>query len=227
MVLVWFLLAPFAAMRFARATGWVIKTGDTPADGRPPAARAKGARRTANARWVMAAAALCLAANGYALLGVLLEGAWFWAAPPATVEASAWINGNAPAGAPVAVHPDELTSAFGYWLRRPLLLADERHALLFGASREEYGRARAALVEAYGSASPEQAARRFDALGAVVVLIGTASPGQPPPPGDPGPPGASQAAPRTRSWLDGSCFEVMHRNELWLVVQRVAGACEP
>jgi hypothetical protein len=175
----------------------------------------------------MAAAALCLAANGYALLGVLLEGAWFWAAPPATVEASAWINGNAPAGAPVAVHPDELTSAFGYWLRRPLLLADERHALLFGASREEYGRARAALVEAYGSASPEQAARRFDALGAVVVLIGTASPGQPPPPGDPGPPGASQAAPRTRSWLDGSCFEVMHRNELWLVVQRVAGACEP
>jgi hypothetical protein len=227
MVLVWFLLAPFAAMRFARATGWVVKTGGSPADGRKPAPRVASARRTANARWMRAGAALCLAANGYALLGVLLEGAWFWSAPPATVDASAWINGNAPAGAPVAVHPDELTSAFGYWLRRPLLLADERHALLFGASREEYGRARAALVEAYGSASPEQAARRFDALGAVVVLIGTGDPGQPPPPAEPGPPGSSQAAPRPRSWLDGRCFEVAHRNELWLVAERVAGACEP
>ncbi|HEX9808785.1 MAG TPA: hypothetical protein VGC25_04180 [Alphaproteobacteria bacterium] len=226
MVLVWFLLAPFAAMRFARATGRVIKTGGAPADGRPPVPRARGARRVANARWMMAGAALCLAANGYALLGVLLEGAWFWAAPPATVEASAWINANAPAGAPVAVHPDELTSAFGYWLRRPLLLADERHALLFGAGPEEYEDARVALAGAYAAASPEQAARRFDALGAVVVLIGAGGSGLSTEPPGPRPPAAIRdAQPLPRSWLRGPCFEVVHRNELWLVARRVAGAC--
>jgi hypothetical protein len=86
LVFAWFLLAPFAAMRFARAD---------------------------KARWTIAGIVLCLLANGYALVGVLLEGSLFWATPASTVAASRWINDNAPADAVVAIAPEDFVSGFG------------------------------------------------------------------------------------------------------------------
>ncbi|MCH7826141.1 MAG: hypothetical protein IH849_15200 [Acidobacteria bacterium] len=150
----------------------------------------------------MAAVLLCLLASGYALIGAVLEGAMFWSTSPATVEAARWINRNAPASAVVAVHPDEFEPAFGYWLRRPILLADERHALLFGAAPEVYERVAVELGEAFASVSPEVGAARFERVGGdyiVVAAEGLANP-----------------------WGRRPCFEVVHANERWGIVRRTS-----
>ena len=132
LVVVWFLLAPVAAMRVARATSFVVRTVEVLEGEQAAISRA----RRGSLRWTTAAILLCSLASAYALIGAVIEGAMFWGTPPATVEAARWINRNAPASTVVAVHPDEFESAFGYWLRRPILLAAERHALLFGAAPE-------------------------------------------------------------------------------------------
>ncbi len=201
LVVVWFLLAPFAAIRFARATRLVVRTVEADEGEHATISRA----RRGSLRWTMAAILLCLLASAYALIGVVIEGAMFWSTPPATVEAARWINRNAPASAVVAVHPEEFESAFGYWLRRPILLADERHALLFGAAPEAYERAAARLGEAFASASPEVGASRFDAVGGdyiVVSVDGLANP-----------------------WGRRPCFEVVHTNERWRIVRRTTDSC--
>ncbi len=205
LVVVWFLLAPFAAMRLARAAGFVIRTGGVGEGDHALLSRARRPRGAGNAAWTMAAILLCLLASAYALIGVVLEGAMFWSTPPATVEAARWINRNAPASAVVAVHPNEFEPAFGYWLRRPILLADERHALLFGAAPEVYERAAAELGEAFASESPEVGAARFDGVGGGYIVVG-----------------ADRLANR---WGRRPCFEVVHTNERWEIVRRTTGSC--
>ncbi len=200
LVVVWFLLAPFAAMRFTRATGLVIRTGGLWEDDDVDLSRARRSRRAANLRWTLAAVLLCLLASVYALTGVVLEGAMFWSTPPATVEAARWINRNAPASAVVAVHPDEFEPAFGYWLRRSILLADERHALLFGAAPEVYERAAVELGEAFASESPEVGASRFDGVGGGYIVVGADGLANP--------------------WGRRPCFEIVHANERWGIVHR-------
>ena len=205
LVLVWFLLAPFAAMRVARATGLVIRTsGGVAADHAAPPRRRRP-RGANNLCWTMGAILLCLSASAYALVGASLEGALFWSTPPATVEAARWINENAPAAAVIAVHPDQFEPAFGYWLRRPIFLADERHALLFGAAPEAYARAVVELGEAFASASPEVGAARFDRIGTDYIVVGV-------------------GALATR-WNMPPCFEVVHRNELWEIVRPTTDSC--
>ena len=203
LVVVWFLLAPFAALALVR---W----------------RA-GGERSRMSRYggtVMAGLALCLLANVYALLGVLLEGGLFWAAPPDTVEAIEWVNEHTPVDSVIAVHPDDYVSTFGYFARRRLSLADERHAALFGAVEAVYSDRAEALQLAYRSSTPEEAAGRFNALGADVVFIklragGAAAAGAP----------AGREPPKTARWARPPCFASGTRNGGWIVLRRVEGSC--
>jgi hypothetical protein len=155
---------------------------------------------------VLAGTALCLAATAFALLGVLLEGTLFWATPRTTVDALQWVNRNATRGAVVAVHPDDFRGRMGYWARRPLALADARHALLFGAKESEYGAAAEALRDAYASTSPEEAARRFDAIGATLALVPIENAALTP-------------------WLGPSCWQIAYDNDRWLVMVRAYEGC--
>jgi len=155
---------------------------------------------------VIAASLVCLLATAYALVGVVLEGALFWAAPADTVQTAIWVNANTPAESVVAVHPDEFHSSLGYWLRRPLVLADERHALLFGATAEVYERTARAEQAAFAAARADLAAAGFDALGATHVMVG-------------------RSAAARAGWLESSCFEVVHRGEAWLVAARRGAGC--
>jgi hypothetical protein len=207
LVLVWFLLAPFAAVYFARSMGFPTLSGAVPGSDRPVPAtsRSPGSRRRGS-RWVVGAVVLCLAATGYALAGVVLEGVMFWAAPAGIVEAARWANRHLPAGSVVAVHPDDFHSSFGYWLRRPLLLADERHALLFGGTEQGYERAADALRSSYSSSRAEVAAVGFDALDVTHVMVGPAL-----------------SAPVF--WLDSRCFEVLYRGDGWVVAGRTPATC--
>jgi hypothetical protein len=212
LVFVWFLLAPFAAMRFARTTGMVTRAGGSSRFGRR--ASSHGDRRAiarvhgggGSRRWTMAGVALCLLANGYALLGVVLEGSLFKVTPTATVEVAQWINDNAPADAVVGISPDDFVSGFGYWLRRPLALADERHALLFGASPADYERVATGLRQAVaGGGAPAAAA--VDAAGATLLLL------------------PSDAA-STSDWSPSPCFDRVHDNATWLVFARTEASCD-
>ena len=206
MLLVWFLLAPFAAMRFVRATGLVTRAGGMGDGDHAVLSRARRLPGARNARWVLAATALCLLGSGYALVGVVLEGGLFWATPTPTVDALQWIERNAPPDAVVAIHPDDFRGQMGYWARRPLALADERHALLFGAEAADYEAASAALRAAFASVSPEDAARSFDAIGASLALV----------------PIESAALIR---WLGPTCWEIAYDNADWLIVRRAYDGC--
>ncbi len=197
LIVVWFLLAPFAALALVR---W----------------RA-GGERSRMSRYggtVMAGLALCLLANAYALVGVLLEGGLFWAAPPDTVEAIEWVNEQTPADAVIAVHPDDYVTTFGYFARRRLSLADEWHAGLFGASEAVYSGRADALQLAYQSSTPEEAAGRFDALDADVIFVRLAATGA-----------ALEDLPETARWARPPCFESGTRNGGWIVLRRVEGSC--
>lgn len=200
LLLVWFLLAPFAAMRWARWSG--LLPGGRGGDG-GGAARAR--RRRGAPTWAVAALTLCLLANGYALLGVLLEGALFWPTSPPTVEAAAWTNDNAAPGAVVAIAPRDYQSSFGYWLRRPLALADERHAMLFGATAAEYERLASRLEEAREAADPGVVIGALRAVEADLFLVGRAG-GDPP-------------------WRGSDCFATRFENDEWLLLEAVPGSC--
>ena len=195
LVVVWFLMAPFAALALAS---------------RRRAFTDEPLRR----HRLMAGLALCLLANVYALVGVLLEGGLFWAAPPDTVEAIEWVNEQTPADAVIAVFPDDYVSTFGYFARRRLSLADERHAALFGAGEAVYSGRAHALQLAYQSSTPEEAAGRFDALGADVIFVRLGEAGA-----------ALEDLPETARWARPPCFESGTGNGGWNVLRRVEGSC--
>jgi hypothetical protein len=202
LVLVWCLLAPFAAMRVARVAGLVTRTGGSAGGERPATSRAHRRHGIGDARWALAAVALCLLGNGYALVGMVLEGRLFWATPVGTVEATRWIDDNAPRDAVVAIPEEDFVSGFGYFLRRPLALADERHALLFGADREQYAHVAAELRRARATADPAVAAAALRAAGGTVLLLARAA-------GEP-------------AWLPSSCFATPFENDQWIVVAPIA-----
>ena len=211
LVLVWFLLAPFAAMRLARIWGLVTRSGSRSGGDRPASSPARRGRDRGRRGWTAAAILLCLLANGYALLGMVLEGALFWASPVATVQVSRWVNENTPVGAVVAIAPDDFSRGFGYWLRRPLALADERHALLFGATPAEYERVADSLRQARTVDAAPVAADSLSRAGASYLLIDRGN-------------GALPA------WLaallgggDSACFSVVYQDSAWIVVEPITG----
>ena len=92
-----------------------------------------------------------------------------------------------------------------YWLRRSVVIYDERHARLFGATAAQAAATSDALRRAYAARSPESAARAFQALGATIVIVPTRSvPG---------------------SWNRSGCFSVLHRDPDWLAA-RVNSSCQ-
>lgn len=189
MLLVFCLLTPFAAMAAAKAPrGWVR------------AAVLAGALGTA-----------------YALVGIVLQGAMFFASPGPQVQAGAWINANTSPAAVVAIAPEQFNRYFGFWVRRSFVLADERHARLLGASAEQNSDTAAALVVAFDAMDGAEAARRFDFLGADTILVRrptiTGAPQQSP---------ISNQQPR---WARRPCFEIPYSNADWLVVTRLTGQC--
>ena len=181
MVLVFALLTPFAAMAATRI-------------GRSAAMRG--------------AVVLCALATGYSVAGNLVE-AMFWAAPAGQVEGMRWINANLPRGTLVAVAPVDYERSFGYWLRRPMLMADERHALLLGASPEEFDRAAANTSAAFGAASAAEAAALFEELEVGAIFL----------------PRTAFGAAGVPSWAHGGCFEVGSDSETWILLRLVPGGC--
>ncbi len=149
LLLVWFVLAPFAAMAAYRA------------------------RRS---RWLAAAVLVCALGTAYAEVGYLLEGGLFWGTPRDDVAVLSWINDNSPPASVVAIRPGALDGSMGYWLRRPMVLGDRRLALLFGARPQEYDRTAAALEQAYSTSRSGLAAKRFDDLEADIILVSGALP---------------------------------------------------
>jgi hypothetical protein len=86
-----------------------------------------------------------------------------------------------------------------------LALADERHALLFGASLEVYERAATALRQGV-SGGVASAAAATDATGGTLLLL---------------PREAASGA----GWPQTPCFERVHDNEAWIVLARTSVSC--
>jgi hypothetical protein len=144
LLLVWFVLAPFAAA---------------------------AASRLGRRRWVAGAVLICALGTCYAEVGYLLQGSLFWPTSKASVEALRWINDHTPARSVVAIRPAEYENNYGYWLRRPLVLGGKRLAVLFGADPQHFDRTAASLEAAYAQADADLARRSFDALEADVILV--------------------------------------------------------
>lgn len=152
MLLVWGLLAPFAA------EAWALSP------------------RVPLVRWI--ALLPCLAALPYGLAGATLEGYLFRPTPKSLVEAARWINEHAPPGSPVAVDPENHPRNLDLWLRQPLIEAEHRrNAFMMGAPPDEFEAVRTRLHEAYGMSDGAQAGTRFVELGADVVLASRAAGG--------------------------------------------------
>lgn len=179
MTLVWLLLAPFAATALLRTPRSV-------------------------AALLLAPCALYLP---YAMIGATLEGALFWATPMADHEVARWVEDTTGDRTIVALHPEEAPVYFTYWARRAIVYDDERLALLFGATPDQVGEIRDALVSAYETTLPRGAATQFDRLGADQVVVRT----------------DSRAA---RAWAASPCFITGYRSEQWLVVSPEPEACE-
>ena len=177
-LLVWFVLAAFAAM---------------------------AASRIGLTRWLGAAVLACALGTFYAEAGYLLEGSLFWATPSTSVEAIRWVNDNTAPGAVVAIRPAEYETNYGYWLRRPVVLAGRRLALLFGADPSHFDLTADALEAAYVETDADEAFAQFVALEADVILVRSAS--------------------QDPAWATLPCFRIPHRNEDWLVVLTDATAC--
>jgi len=172
----WLLLAPFAAAEWQR-------------------------RR--NVAWRVAAG-VCLCGTLYAAMGTFLEGYLFWASPTAAVQTARAVNERSSPNDIVAM-PAKQLPGHAYWLRRSVVLYDERHARLFGASAEQVAETEIALQQALAAQPPSNAARQFEALGASIVLLPATS--------------------AVRSWERSPCFTEIHRDSEWLAV-RVNGACQ-
>ncbi len=186
-------------------------------------------------KWLVLAVSLCILGTGYSVLGNILDGAMFWKTPVVRVEALRWINRETPPDSVVAIHPKEFSRTFGWFLRRPLVLADERHASLFGARREQYAETADKLLNAYASPDTITAALRFDALQVDTILlrlngksahqvgnIATANLAEVPFSDRLTPSHTKQSE---LSWAQPPCFDIAFRNELWSVVRRKVGTC--
>ena len=121
----------------------------------------------------VAGVAIGVVGTVFTVVGVTAE-AVFRTTPPDTVAALQWINASTPRQSVVAYDPAK--GRYGYWLRRPVVIADRRHALLFGATGAEYDAVDRRLRDAYDSDSPTAAARRFDRLGADVIVVDMPAP---------------------------------------------------
>lgn len=174
MVLVWSLLACFAADAWSRIP-----------------------RR----RFSTTLTAVCAAGTVVAMLGATAEGLLFGAASRDTVEAARWINARTESDVVVAFRP--ANRRFGYWLRRRVVAADRRHALLFGATSQHYDDVIRRLDEAYASPSPSAAVSRFRALHADVIVVDLPLP----------------------SWASSRCFEVGYSGTRQAVLTRSDRRC--
>jgi hypothetical protein len=144
MLMVWFVLAPFAAVA------------------------ALAVRRR---YLVLGLVAICVLGTGYAVAGYVAESLLFRGQPRDNVEVMWWINANQPVDDVVAFHPDEYANNDTYWLRRPVALGNRRLARLFGATDGQIAQAEQDLRAAYSAPDPAMAARRFDAIGANTILV--------------------------------------------------------
>ena len=91
----------------------------------------------------------------------------------------------------------------GYWLRRRVVAADRRHALLFGASAKQYDEATRRLDAAYNAVDPEEASTRFRDVGADVIVVGVPTP----------------------RWARAPCFLTGYRGDAFAVLIRSKEAC--
>ena len=152
----------------------------------------------ARRRWMLRrlAASVCAGGTLLAVAGATAEGALFWSSPRELVEAARWINTQTAPNTVVALGLPP--SQVGYWLRRRVVAADRRHAMLFGATSEQYDDTMAQLAVALDAADPVQASELLGRVGADVVVID-----QPRPP-----------------WARPPCFEVGFEGEHYAVVTR-------
>ncbi len=157
--------------------------------------------------WLRAATLICALGTGYALVGMVLQGMLFWSTSPALADACAWTTRETPRGAALAMHPDEFSRYVGFFCRRPLTIADVRHARLLGASTELYESSSRAVDDAFMAASPRDVASRLDALGVDTVPVRRG-------------PGRGAA-----SWLRAPCFTVQYTNPEWAVGVRTRAHC--
>jgi hypothetical protein len=148
---------------------------------------------------------VCAAAVPYATLGVTLEGTLFWPTPTEFLEAARAINAGTPAHSVVAIHPDDETPAYGYWLRRHQVATYERVALLFGATSEEFQATQQELRDAYAATEPTAAEERFSNLGADVIIVD------------------NEGVSVRPAWARQPCFDVQHRGQRFDVYRRIAG----
>ena len=144
---------------------------------------------------------VCAGGTALAVVGATLEGAIFWATPRETVAAARWINAETPVGAVVAIDPDRRD--LGHWLRRRVIAADRRHALLFGAAPEEYSAAVRRLHDAYDAFDPGEAWALLGSLGAEVVVVDLPAP----------------------AWTRPPCFTPGYRGERLAVFLRTTAPC--
>ena len=144
---------------------------------------------------------VCAGGTALAVVGATLEGAIFWATPRETVAAARWINAETPVGAVVAIDPDRRD--LGHWLRRRVIAADRRHALLFGAAPEEYSAAVRRLHDAYDAFDPGEAWVLLGSLGAEVVVVDLPAP----------------------AWTRPPCFTPGYRGERLAVFLRTTAPC--
>ena len=203
LLLVWFLSAPFAASAF-------LRMGSD--------------RRTY--RLLTTATAVCFLGTAYATIGATLEGLLFWSSDTNRVDAVRWLNHNSQPGTVVGIHPEELDSNFGYWLRRPLALGSKRHALLFGAEETDYDDYRQRLASAFAARSSPQAAELFDRLSVEALVVRLQRPS-----GSSGVPSAEtattgfQTADGLPIWARPPCFRAGYRNRSWAVLLRQSKRC--
>ena len=130
-----------------------------------------------------------------------LWGALFGAVPRESMEAAQWINIHTPAGSVVAVQRQG--GALGYWLRRRVIAADRRHALLFGATGQQYDDVVGRLTEAMNEVDPVEVSVKLGQLGADVVVSGS-----PPPP-----------------WARPPCFDIGYAGARLVVITRSESGC--
>ena len=144
---------------------------------------------------------VCTGGTVLAVVGATLEGALFWATPGELVTAARWINAEAPPGVVVAFDPKH--RSLGYWLRRCVVAGDRRHALLFGATPEEYTDAVRRLERAHDTSDPGEAWALLRSVGADVVVIDLP----------------------LATWARPPCFAPGYRGERLAVFLRTADPC--
>ena len=144
---------------------------------------------------------VCAMGTVLAVAGATAEGFLFRVSSTEAVEVSRWINANTPDSSVVAFRPPD--RSMGYWLRRRVVAADRRHALLFGASAKQYDEVTRQLDAAYNTLDPEEAWIRFRDVGADVIVVAVPTP----------------------RWARAPCFLAGYRGATFAVLTRAGEAC--